>query len=104
MCGTRLAPGLLGARPPLRAWHVAKVTAADRTPLSEVMTRDVLCVLPDLDLGELTALLLELNIGGAPVVDDAGFPIGVVSRSDLVRSLDTGRTVGGSPPRGPAQE
>ena len=68
-------------------------SAADRTPLAEVMTGNVICVLPDLDLDELTDLLMENNIGGAPVVDDDGRPIGVVSRTDLVRGHPPGLTV-----------
>jgi CBS domain-containing protein len=59
-------------------------SAADCTPLSDVMSGDVVCVLPDLGLVELTELLLELNIGGAPVVDDDCRPLGVVSRTDIL--------------------
>ena len=59
-------------------------SAADHTPLSEVMTGHVVCVLPDLGLAQLTELLLELNISGAPVVDDGGRPLGVVSRADIL--------------------
>ncbi|HYU14696.1 MAG TPA: CBS domain-containing protein [Candidatus Acidoferrum sp.] len=65
-------------------------STADRTPLSEVMTRHVVCVLPDLDLGDLMELFLERNIGGAPVVDQDGRPIGVVSRTDLLGSFKAG--------------
>ncbi len=68
-------------------------SAADRTPLSEVMTGDVVCVMPDLSLEVLLALLLERNIGGAPVVDDDGRAIGVVSRSDLLGGFQAGMTV-----------
>jgi CBS domain-containing protein len=68
-------------------------SAADRTPLFEVMTRDVLCVMPDLDLVELNRMFLELNIGGAPVVDASYRPIGVVSKTDLIRGFPEGATV-----------
>lgn len=68
-------------------------SAADRTPLHEVMTRDVLCVMPDLDLGELSGMFLELNIGGAPVVDASCRPIGVVSKTDLIGGFPAGATV-----------
>jgi CBS domain-containing protein len=75
------------ARQPLFA------SPADRTPLSEVMTGDVICVLPDLGLDEVIQLLLDHDIGGAPVVDDSGRAIGVVSRSDLIGSFQAGATV-----------
>lgn len=68
-------------------------SAADRTPLFDVMTRDVLCVLPDLDLAELNRMFLEMHIGGAPVVDASCRPIGVVSKTDLIRGFPDGATV-----------
>jgi CBS domain-containing protein len=68
-------------------------SAADRTPLSEVMTRDVVCVLPDLRLADLTELFLVKNISGAPVVDGACRPLGVVSKTDLVGGFAEGATV-----------
>jgi CBS domain-containing protein len=55
------------------------------TPVRAIMQGDVLCVGPDLSVHELLVLLVERGISGAPVVDENGAPIGVVSRSDLVR-------------------
>lgn len=49
------------------------------------MTADVVCVSPDLAVEALTAMILERNISGAPVVDAAGRPVGVVSKTDLIR-------------------
>jgi CBS domain-containing protein len=60
------------------------------------MTRDVVCVDPEMTVVDLRTLLLERNISGAPVVDAVGRPIGVVSKTDLVRALqepDLYRTV-----------
>jgi CBS domain-containing protein len=51
------------------------------------MTADVVCVSPDLGLEEVAELLLERNMGGAPVVSAEGFPIGVVSKTDLLRRI-----------------
>jgi CBS domain-containing protein len=59
----------------------------DRVPVGEVMTRDVLCVTRDLSLGRLLALLLEHEVSGLPVVDAAGEPIGVVSKTDVIHAL-----------------
>jgi CBS domain-containing protein len=58
---------------------------ADRVPISSVMTRDVVCVTADLDVDTLTALLLDRRISAVPVVSGDGVPIGVVSKTDLVR-------------------
>lgn len=75
--------------------------------IAEVMTRDVICVAQDLSLSEAVRLLVERGISGTPVVDDQSSPIGVVSKTDLVRELFDGRrerpTAGGPPAgEGPA--
>lgn len=62
-----------------------RMAPASETPISEVMTSEVICVSPDLAVEALTAMFLERNISGAPVVDGTGHPIGVVSKTDLVR-------------------
>lgn len=61
-------------------------SAADRTPISAAMSPDVLCVREDVSVDELGSLFLEHHISGAPVVDAEGFPIGVVTKTDLVRT------------------
>jgi CBS domain-containing protein len=61
--------------------------------VSEIMTRDVVCVRDDVSADALTALLLEHGLHGAPVVDDAGVLIGFVSMTDLLRDRhDRGET------------
>ena len=57
----------------------------DYTPISALMSADVICVRDDVSVEDLTALLLERAISGLPVVDAAGLPIGVVSKTDVVR-------------------
>jgi CBS domain-containing protein len=75
------------------------VGAADRTPISEIMTKHVVCVRSDLDTRTLASLFLERGISGAPVVDDDARPIGIVSKTDLVREryerADTGTATEG---------
>jgi len=56
-----------------------------RVPVSAVMTSDVVCVQKDLSVETLTTLFLESGFSGAPVVDENGRPIGLVSKTDLVR-------------------
>ena len=62
-----------------------EATRGDRIPVSAIMTSDVICVQKDLSVEALTTLLLERGFSGAPVVDANGCPIGLVSKTDLVR-------------------
>jgi CBS domain-containing protein len=57
---------------------------ADSTPLWQVMRPCVVCVRQDLGIDALMSLLVGFDLRSVPVVDEAGRPIGVVSRSDLV--------------------
>lgn len=69
---------------------------AEKTPIAEIMTRAVISVDPDLGVDALMNLFLERGISGAPVVDSSGRPIGVVSKTDLLRDRfergDSGET------------
>ena len=50
----------------------------------DIMTQEIVSVSPDLLVEKLAALLVENKISGAPVVDDEGDLIGVVTESDLI--------------------
>lgn len=63
----------------------------------DVMTRDVITVSPDCTLSELCRVLAEDDISGAPVVDHRGDLIGIVSKTDVLRDLLSGRRVPGLP-------
>jgi CBS domain-containing protein len=73
-------------------------TASNQTPVWALMTTQVLAVRPDVSLEVLAELCLDRNIGGAPVVDAEGRPIGVVTKTDLVGERfitgDTGEAMG----------
>jgi len=58
---------------------------AEATPVAEIMTRHVVTVPPEMSVEELTSILLERGISGAPVVDEKGRPLGIVSKTDLLR-------------------
>lgn len=74
--------------------HVApSQSLADRMPVSVIMSADVVCVRPDVSIAALTVLLIERGISGVPVVDAAGAPLGVVSKTDLVREPGSALTV-----------
>ena len=53
-------------------------------PISSIMTRKVICARPEMDASLLRARLVERGVSGAPVVDDWGRVLGVVSKTDLV--------------------
>lgn len=55
------------------------------TPVAEVMTSDVICLCADVGLDDALRILVERGFGAMPVVDDAGRPIGVFSKTDVAR-------------------
>jgi CBS domain-containing protein len=52
---------------------------------ADIMTTEVVAVGPDADVAEVASLLLANNISAAPVVDDEGHILGMVSEADLMR-------------------
>lgn len=66
---------------------VESTTSGDQRALvTDAMTRTVISVRADLSVGALAALFVEHHISGAPVINETGAPIGVVSKTDLVRN------------------
>ena len=57
-------------------------TDSDR--ISAVMTPSVVCVRPDLSVQAVVDIFLERQISGAPVVDETGKLVGIVSKTDLL--------------------
>src|SRR5207237_1157194 len=55
-------------------------------PITEIMTREVFCVRPEVRADELREIFLSRRISGVPVVDEQGRPLGVVSKTDLLRA------------------
>jgi len=62
-------------------------TDADETPVSEIMTSKVFCATKDMPLDVLAYVMLDQQIGGTPVVDEAERPIGIITKTDLLREL-----------------
>ncbi len=54
--------------------------------VGDVMNPGVVCTRPDMSLREVERLFTDRRITGAPVVDEDGRPVGVVSQHDLVAS------------------
>ncbi|MCG6152040.1 HPP family protein [Leptospira bandrabouensis] len=56
-------------------------------PISDIMTKRVLAGSPGSEIRGVTQVLLEERIGCIPVVNDDNQPIGMITRSDLLRLL-----------------
>ncbi len=55
-----------------------------RLPVSDLMTRNVLCVRPTLSLDALIELFLQTGLKAVPVVDPQGVLLGIASESDAL--------------------
>jgi CBS domain-containing protein len=53
-------------------------------PASELMTPSVVSISENASVSEAMAMLIDRGFSGAPVVNDAGRPVGVVSQSDVL--------------------
>ena len=58
--------------------------------VSEFMATNLLTLAPDTDISAAVDFLLEHKISGAPVVDEQGVLVGVISEKDCLRLLATG--------------
>jgi acetoin utilization protein AcuB len=58
----------------------------DTVRVESVMTLDPRTVEPDADLKEVARALLDLKVGGLPVVE-GGRLIGIITETDLIRAL-----------------
>ncbi len=56
----------------------------------DIMTPEPMCVEPSTTIRQLAMILEQNEISGAPVVDQQGRLIGIVSKSDLIRSCSEG--------------
>jgi len=62
-------------------------TIADNVPVTEIMTRHVVCAFPDLPFEALIDVLVRERLGCVPVVDERGHPLGMVTKFDIVEQL-----------------
>jgi CBS-domain-containing membrane protein len=57
---------------------------------ADIMTPDPVSIRQDAPLPEAVSLLAEKDISALPVLDGAGRPVGVLSRTDIVRHASQG--------------
>lgn len=53
----------------------------------DVMTAPAVTATADMSIGRISSLMAEKNINRVPIVDSAGKPIGIVTRSNLVNAF-----------------
>jgi CBS domain-containing protein len=71
------------------------LSAMPRYRISDLMNSDVVSARPGMTVAEVRDLLASREISGAPVVDESGKILGVVSLSDLARYISSQRTTVG---------
>jgi len=52
--------------------------------VKDIMTEDLITVLPDAEIAQATKLILKKGINGVPVVDEKGSLVGILCQSDLI--------------------
>lgn len=62
-------------------------SGAAAVELRHVMSRELVCARPDLDIREVVALMMQHHIGCIPVVDNDRRPVGVITKFDIVDQL-----------------
>lgn len=67
---------------------------AESTGVGAIMSRNVVCLSPQAEVHAVTEMFLDRDFSSAPVVDAGWLPLGVVSKTDLLRHFS-----GGAPPK-----
>lgn len=62
-------------------------TLLARLKARDVMTRDVITVMPDLPLEEAARIMADNKIGGLPVVDGGHELVGIITETDIFRTM-----------------
>ncbi len=65
-----------------------------RASVRELMSRNVICVRPELSIDALVALFVETGLKAVPVVDDVGQVRGMVEESEVHQAIHAGRSGG----------
>lgn len=60
---------------------------ADLVPVTDIMTRGIVCARRELPAEAVVELVLQHRLGCLPVIEDPGRPVGMITRVDLVEQL-----------------
>jgi stage IV sporulation protein FB len=70
--------------------HMIALRAVSRgVPVTSAMMTQFATLVPRAHIDEAVQTLLQTSQGEFPVVDDAGKPVGVIGRADLIRAIKT---------------
>jgi predicted transcriptional regulator len=58
----------------------------ERPRIADYMARELVTLAPQTEINRAMQVLLDARISGAPVVDDRGFLLGVLSKKDCLRA------------------
>lgn len=61
---------------------------AERVSIRHIMSNDVVCARPDLEVGAAMQLMLRHHIGCLPIVDHRRKPIGIITKFDLIEQIE----------------
>ena len=59
----------------------------EQTTIQGLIRRNVLTASPDTGIREIARILFEERIGSMPIVDDKGMLVGIITRSDILRTI-----------------
>ncbi|MGQ0639335.1 MAG: CBS domain-containing protein [Gemmatimonadaceae bacterium] len=63
------------------------------TKVSELMTREAECCLPDDEVSAVERVMADKQVRRVVIVDDDGYCVGIVAQADLARATKTNREV-----------
>ena len=81
---------------------LATISPITELRAEDLMSRDVICVPQKMSLRAAATMLNQAHISGAPIVDDHGRCIGVLSLRDLVKWIDQGEQAATRQPKASA--
>ncbi len=61
--------------------------AQGQTTIQSLIKRRVLTASPDTEIREIARIMFEERIGSMPIVDEGVFLVGIITRSDILRTL-----------------
>ncbi|MDQ3365685.1 MAG: CBS domain-containing protein [Myxococcota bacterium] len=62
--------------------------APERVLLTDIMSRELVCARPELDIATVVGLMVRHHVGCIPVVDARRRPVGMITKFDLVEHLE----------------